>query len=321
MPIRIFTFYAFSPFNEERLKTIENALYELSEKHETRGLVILGKEGINSTMCAPCGKAETFTQELTTLLDIGNLDIKWSESNTHCFNDFKVKIRNEIVTLERTDIVPDCRHQHLSADEWDNAINEGAVVIDTRNSYEYDVGHFQNAIDPKTEEFSEFPEWVKKSGIAKDQKVLIYCTGGIRCEKAIYAMEEQGYKNVFQLDGGILRYLEKKPNAKFEGECFVFDHRVCVDQNLKPSERYRLCPHCGQPGKTEIECRQCHLHQIVCDKCLDAKPELHTCSKNCAHHFRLGHETKRIHWDSFNKYSPDKRPQAIKPRPQANNQD
>jgi UPF0176 protein len=112
---------------------------------------------------------------------------------------------------------------------------------------------------------------------------LIYCTGGIRCEKAIVEMNNHGFDNVYQLDGGILNYLEKFPNQKFEGECFVFDHRVAVDQDLKPSQTYGLCPHCGQPAEEKIECVRCDTVVAVCNECRDQHGK-RTCSKNCAYH-------------------------------------
>ncbi|NJL25760.1 MAG: hypothetical protein HC902_11680 [Calothrix sp. SM1_5_4] len=120
-----------------------------------------------------------------------------------------------------------------------------------------------------------------------DKKVLIYCTGGIRCEKAILAMHELGYKNVHQLGGGILNYLKEYPKGEFEGECFVFDYRVAVDQNLQPTRRYQLCPHCGQPANTEVSCTQCEAKSVICHHCIEER-SITTCSKNCAHHAKIG---------------------------------
>lgn len=314
MNIRIFTFYKFHNLTQAQVKTLESPIYRLAEKYEARGLMIFGTEGVNATLSAPEDRAFAFASDLTELLGMGLLDFKWSAADRHPFHDFKIRLREEIVTLSRTDIVPQGPKQHLDEKAWDKAIAEGAMVIDTRNHYEYEIGHFKNAIDPKIEEFSEFPKWLATSGIPKEQKVLIYCTGGIRCEKAIYAMEEQGYQNVYQLDGGILRYFEKKKAAatptQYEGECFVFDYRVAVDQQLNPTHTFRLCPHCGQPGKTPIECIQCHVHAVVCGKCLEESPERKTCSKNCAHHFRMGHKSRRIHWDAFEKYAPEHKPKV-----------
>jgi UPF0176 protein len=105
-------------------------------------------------------------------------------------------------------------------------------------------------------------------------------------------MQQRGISNVYQLEGGILKYLEEFPNRDFEGECFVFDHRVSVDQNLQPSKTYKLCPHCGNPGKTPIKCQRCAKDAVVCDQCL-TDPVHNTCSKNCAHHARRGSKIKQ----------------------------
>jgi UPF0176 protein len=264
-------------------------------------LVILGPEGINTTLSFPRDLEEKVKTELTAILAMGEFFFKDSYADKYPFHDFKIKIRPEIVTLQRTDLVPDGRpHRHLSPDEWNRVLKtEDVLLIDTRNSYEYEVGHFKGAVDPQTREFTSYPEFLKKAQVPKDKKILIYCTGGIRCEKAILEMEDQGYQNVYQLDGGILNYLEKHPNDMWEGECFVFDYRVAVDQNLNPSQTYRLCPHCGQPAKTKINCVQCGMEAICCDHCLELGQEQHTCSKNCAHHFRMGHRSKKIHHDGL----------------------
>ena len=125
---------------------------------------------------------------------------------------------------------------------------------------------------------------VKNSGIPKDKKVLMYCTGGIRCEKAYLEMKEQGYDEVYQLEGGILKYLEEFPNQQFDGDCFVFDHRVAVGQDLSPSKDVHLCPHTGDPARNKICCGHCGEEAYVADACME-DAGMQTCSKNCRHHF------------------------------------
>jgi UPF0176 protein len=127
---------------------------------------------------------------------------------------------------------------------------------------------------------------VKNSAIPKDKKVLICCTGGIRCEKAIVEMQQQGFEHVYQLDGGILKYIEEMPNQSFEGECFIFDHRVAVDQNLQPSKRYGMCVHCGNPGDIKEACIACTKPSTICAGC-KAKGKAQVCSKNCNYHLHL----------------------------------
>ena len=307
--VLITTFYKFVKLDELQLRSIETELKRLNDQIGLRGLMIGGTEGVNTTLSIASQYGSTLKERLrSTFRSLGismePLHFKDSFSETHPFHEMKFKVRDEIVSLNRPDIVPRGPHKKLSPSQWNEALRDPDVlIVDTRNEYEYELGHFKNAINPKTEEFNEFPSWVKSGTLAKDKKILLYCTGGIRCEKAIYSLEESGYQNVYQLDGGILGYLEEVSESEFEGECFVFDYRVAVDQNLNPSKQYRLCPHCGQPGKEKLDCIQCGRPTVVCQKCLDVEDkkmaqEHLTCSKNCAHHFRMGHTTTRVHWDS-----------------------
>ena len=146
--------------------------------------------------------------------------------------------------------------------------------------------------DPNIDKFTEFPKYLESQNIGKDKKMMIFCTGGIRCERGILELQRQGYENVYQLEGGILKYLEEYPHDQFTGECFVFDHRVAVDQELKPSKKYGLCPHCGQPSSIKIECKRCDTENLLCDKCVEIEWKKDTCSKNCAYQYKLHPERK-----------------------------
>jgi UPF0176 protein len=251
------------------------------------GLLILGKEGFNTT-CAATSKEnlESFKSWVTQTFNCGDMLFKDSVSDVEPFQKFKSKVRTEIVTLGVPELIPDnANHRHLTPDEWNKAMaEEGTVIIDTRNFYEYRIGTFKNAINPNIEQFTEFPEFFEKQQFEKDKKILIFCTGGIRCEKGILDLEKAGYENVYQLEGGILNYLEQKPNDKFEGECFVFDSRIALDQKLQPTKVYRLCPHCGQPGELPKTCIRCDSEFIVCVTCEPQDIIGQVCSKNCAHH-------------------------------------
>jgi UPF0176 protein len=298
--IQVISFYKFIALTTAQISEFQKWITPLYSCIDLRGLFIMSSEGVNSTFSLPRDKAESFKSNLLQFFGAESLPFKDSFTGKHPFHDLNVKTRNEIVTLSRPDLVPNGSHHHLSPEEWQKTMSEDdVVVIDTRNSYEYDIGHFRGAVDPKTREFNEFPEWLKQAEIPKEKKVLIYCTGGIRCEKAILAMEEQGYNNVYQLDGGILNYLAKYPRSQFDGECFVFDYRVAVNQELQPTATYRLCPHCGQPAKEKITCVQCKTEDVVCASCLDHGDEFKTCSKNCAHHYRMGHRFKKVHQDAI----------------------
>lgn len=300
-PIQVSTFYKFQKFEADALETLKARLEAWGEELGLRGLILIGPEGFNATVSGPSEAMELFKQRIVDLAHDHKVWFKDSFADFKPFTRFKVKIKDEIVTIGRPGLVPESETNfHLDPEAWHQAMQEeDVIVVDTRNAYETEIGKFKNAVDLKIDDFQEFTKKFVEMGVNKDQKVLIYCTGGIRCEKAILELHEQGYKNVYQLNGGILNYIKEKPEGLWEGECFVFDHRVAVDKNLQPSQRYGLCPHCGQPGEEKIECRQCGTEQIVCKKCLNLSPDKHTCSKNCANHYRLGNKSTRPHLDAI----------------------
>jgi len=276
-------FYHFGELRPELLPILKRQLEEYAQPKGLMGLLILAPEGVNATVAASEQVMIEFKDLIGRLSGFRDICFKDSRAQKLPFKRFKVDIRSEIVTLGRTDIVPSDRHAHVSPAEWDKLLQmEDVVVIDVRNYYEVDVGKFRGAVDPKLTTFGEFPEFVRNCGIPKDKRVLMYCTGGIRCEKALLEMEGQGYRDVFQLDGGILNYFQTGGGGCFEGECFVFDHRVAVNKDLAPTQRYGLCPHCGNPGSEKIECLQCGCQGWVCHRCLEKYPEseaIRTCSK------------------------------------------
>lgn len=279
-------FYRFFPVND--VAATEAALESFAARTGLKGLFILAKEGLNATVAAESAEALAEFKAWLASAFPGDWDFKDSVSDRRPFRRFVVKVRPEIVSLGTPELVPDGDHRHLSPAEWNDVLdsNPDAVLIDTRNWYETQIGKFTGALNPDTEKFSEFPEFMAKNGIAKDRKILIYCTGGIRCEKGLLELERQGFSDVYQLKGGILNYLEKFPDGKFEGECFVFDDRVAVDKNLAPTKTYHLCVHCSQPATERLECRNCGESAFVCGECRDGAPDKVSCSKNCAYHLR-----------------------------------
>lgn len=286
---QVSTFYKFKPF--ENPEDVQIQLQNSAKENDIIGLIIIGHEGLNATVAsANASGMLKFKNFICNLVHEPNLFFKNSTSEKKPFHRFKVKIRSEIVTLGTPELVPDtAKNHHLSPEEWNEVIENDpeALIIDTRNWYETQIGTFKRAINPGIDKFTEFPAFVEKNKIPKDKKILIFCTGGIRCEKGILELQRQGFDNVYQLDGGIINYLEKSPNKNFDGECFVFDHRVSLDQNLKPTTRYGLCPHCGQPSNLTIQCKRCDTEEKICENChqLDFKKD--TCSKNCAYQFAL----------------------------------
>lgn len=296
----ISTFYKFQ--KDENPEKTKLYLEDLALKTNSRGLIIIGTEGFNATICSKTKETfESFKNGIRTYFQTPDLFFKDSISNVKPFRRFKVKIRSEIVTLGDTSLVPydmDGKNHHLTPTEWNNVMkNEDHVIIDTRNWYETKIGTFKGALNPMTDKFTEFPQYLESKNIPQDKKILIFCTGGIRCEKGILEVQKQGYKNVYQLYGGILNYLKEYPDDQFEGECFVFDHRVSVDQSIQPTQKYKLCPHCGQPGKTPIECLRCDTSTLICEDCSKIEFKKDTCSKNCAHHYHLHPDRKAVRQD------------------------
>lgn len=282
-PLSITASYTFVPIAEAELPRIKQELLEFGKKRKMQGLVLIATEGINATVAGSQEAIDEWKRELTKRF--GEIVFKDSESQNMVFRRWSVKIKEEIVVLKDPRIHPTGKHKHLSPEEWQEMLaREDVVLVDTRNKYETAIGKFTGAIDPQIQSFQEFPDFVKSGKIAKDKKVMMYCTGGIRCEKALLEMEAEGYENVYQLEGGILAYLQKFPEKNFEGECFVFDHRVAVDQRLEPSKIYDLCPHCGDPGDLAITCK-CGKNQKVCQECAK-NPVQKTCSKRCANEER-----------------------------------
>lgn len=250
------------------------------------GLFILGSEGINTTCAAPSSEALEAWKSFLREQFSNEMMFKDSACTIRPFRMFKVKQREEIVTAGIPGVSPQPGiNHHLTPSEWNEVMKNdpNVVVIDTRNWYEYKIGSFDNAVNPNIEKFTEFPQWLEGQGYKKDQKMLIFCTGGIRCEKGILELQDKGYDNVYQLEGGILNYLKEFPDDKYWGECFVFDQRVAVDQKLQASATYKLCPHCGNPAKDVVACVRCDHETVICEDCQKIQIKAVTCSKNCAH--------------------------------------
>jgi UPF0176 protein len=280
--VDIIAFYAFAPMDESRVAALRHELFAFGEARGMRGLVLLATEGINGTVCGSSEAIGEWRMLVAGLFPNATWNV--SAAGDYVFPRWLVKIREEIVAIDRPNS-SQLAGTHLTPAEW-NAMMEknDVVVIDARNTYETKIGMFEGAIDPNIEHFTDFEKFAATCDVPKDKNVMLYCTGGIRCEKAVASMKDAGYGNVFQLQGGILSYLKEFPDAKFQGECFVFDHRVAVDQQLQPSSTYSLCPSCGDPGTEQTTCPHCSKQFVACIDCLKSNPEA-ACSKNCAYHY------------------------------------
>lgn len=273
------TFFKFVDLTDQ-LETLQK---ELSELEGLTGLLLLSTEGINATVAGEPEAVERLRDYLEANPALQGLEHKESTCEKNPYRRWKVDIRDQLIQYKEG-FHPDGLHNHMSPAEWHATLNgdEPVTVLDTRNKYETKVGTFENAIDPEIDKFTEFADYLDTCDLPKDQKTLIYCTGGIRCEKAILDMEERGFTDVHQLHGGILKYIEEFPEEKFQGECFVFDHRVAVGQHLEPSEQYWMCPLCGDPGQEKLTCAQCGGEALLCEKCAPKSP---VCSKDCRYHW------------------------------------
>jgi UPF0176 protein len=204
--------------------------------HSIKGTFILAEEGFNATVCGKPGDVESLVAAAETLLNT-SLVLKSSYHAESPFRKIDVKIKPEIVTLKQAVDITAGEGTYVPAERWNDLISDPAVlVLDTRNDYEFMNGTFERAINPKTEKFSDLPEFVAENlDPERHTKVAMFCTGGIRCEKFAPYMKQLGFKEVFQLEGGILRYLEEVPveESLWRGECFVFDDRRTVDEELK----------------------------------------------------------------------------------------
>ncbi len=258
--IIVVTFYKFVPLDDA--KNLRVQLSDICNKNGVKGTILLASEGINGTIS---GSRDGIDAVLTILRSdprFADLEHKEAVHKEMPFLRMKVKLRREIVTLGVEGIDP--RKDagiYVPPKEWNTVISDpDTLVIDTRNDYEYVVGSFKGAVNPKTKSFREFPDYVQQQlDPQKHKKVAMFCTGGIRCEKATAFMRQQGFKEVYHLRGGILKYLEEVPTSEslWQGDCFVFDERVAVDHHLEKG-RFRLCKKCGNPIADEREiCFEC----------------------------------------------------------------
>lgn len=246
--IVITTFYKFISLPD--YQELRYPLLDLCKENGTLGTILLAEEGINSTIAGTRTGIDNVIESLQDDPRFADLVTKESYADYNPFKRMKVRLKQEIVRLKVDSIDPNQRvGTYLDPEEWNKVISDpDVVVIDTRNDYEILVGTFQNAINPKTDSFWEFPEYVAQNlDPKKNKKVAMFCTGGIRCEKATSFMLEQGFEEVYHLNGGILRYLElmNQEESLWEGECFVFDGRVAVDHDLAPGKSC-LCKHCHE---------------------------------------------------------------------------
>ena len=251
--ILVRTFYRFSPLSPERLECLVTDLAAIGQEHGIKGSILLSMEGCNGTVAGTVSAIETLFATLA--IDFPELRGQDSWSAEIPFGRWKVLKKEQIVAARDPDLSPTANYSsQRTPTEWDEVralVRQGkAQMLDVRNDYEVSIGTFPEARDPATATFKEFSDFLDREvGQSLDPSVptAIFCTGGIRCEKARLDLERRGFEQIFQLHGGILNYMKEKPHGGFQGECFVFDERVALDQDLEPSQTYDRCPGCGDP--------------------------------------------------------------------------
>ncbi len=251
---------------------LQGPILSLCEDNAVRGTLLLAPEGINGTIAGTREEIDAVLDGLRAYHQFNDLEHKESRTDRMPFARLKVRLKKEIVPLGVAGVDPSRQTgEYVDAAEWNALLKDpDVVVIDTRNDYEVAIGTFPGAVDPETTTFREFPDWVRSEDRLSDKpRVAMFCTGGIRCEKASAFMRQEGFETVYQLRGGILKYLEtvESDNNQWQGECFVFDERVSVDGDLEEGT-YRLCRACRRPlSEADLQSPD-YREGISCPRCI-----------------------------------------------------
>lgn len=285
----ILLFYKYSNISNPQELVLQQK--DICNQLRLKGRIIIAKEGINGTLEGTKINTQKYIDDLTSNDHFKDIHFKRSPGTGKAFPKLKVKLRKEIVSahLGEEDINPaELTGKYLEPKELHNWIEEGKkfYIIDMRNDYEYEVGHFKNSILPKLKNFRDLPKILPEIENIKSETILTVCTGGVRCEKASGYLITKGFKDTYQLNGGIVSYMEKYPNKDFLGKLYVFDNRVVMGFNLDDPEHQIIakCSKCHSPSDNYVDCKykHCkgHRHFLVCENCL-TKKENSYCSDNC----------------------------------------
>jgi len=266
----VVTFYKF--VNLDRLSERQQILQELCQTHNIKGTILLASEGINATLAGLPDDLTVVLEHIKADPSFSDMPLKYSTANESPFQRAKVKLKQELIPLGMPKIDPSQRvGTYVSPEQWNELITDPDVVLlDTRNDYEVAIGTFQGAQNPQLKHFRQFPDYARQHlDPHQHKKVAMFCTGGIRCEKASALLLEQGFSEVYHLQGGILSYLEQVPqeSSTWQGECFVFDERVSVKQGLQPGT-YELCYACGHPISQEDKASEAYVPGESCPHCI-----------------------------------------------------
>ncbi|HEY6630400.1 MAG TPA: rhodanese-related sulfurtransferase [Rhizobiaceae bacterium] len=274
-PFRVAALYRFVRL--EHYESLRAPLAAFCCGRGIKGTLLLAREGINGTVAGSEAAIAELIGHLEAMPEFAGLDVKYSAAGEMPFHRMKVRLKKEIVTMGVADIDPlTGAGAYVDPGDWNALISDpGTVVVDTRNDYEVRLGTFAGAIDPQTQSFRDFPDWVERNREALEgRKVAMFCTGGIRCEKATAYVRSLGIEDVFHLKGGILKYLEEVPaeESRWQGECFVFDERVSVAHGLETGEA-ELCRACRRPLIPADRLSPKFAEGISCERCHDERSE------------------------------------------------
>ena len=275
-------FYAFTPLDATRREMLLERLPTLARDGDVLGSVLVAQEGVNGTISGPEAGVDAVLEHLRGSLDLcdhhyARLEVKRTWAHKPVFRRFKARRKKEIVTIGVGSVDPRASvGTYVEPEDWNAVVDDpDTLVIDTRNSYETSIGSFEGAIDPGTESFREFPQWaettlrplMEQNG---SKRIAMFCTGGIRCEKASSYLQQEGFGEVHHLRGGILKYLEQVPEeqSRWQGECFVFDQRVALNHRLEPGE-HGLCHACGLPVSPQQRALPSYIKGVQCVHCVD----------------------------------------------------
>ena len=275
--MQVAAFYRFVPLASEELPDWQARLLALGSEAGLLGTILLATEGINGTVAGSAAGVTALLELLQADPRLANLAVKRSEAEGRVFHRFKVRLKAEIVTMAEPSAQPSRgTGVPVPPEHWNAVLGDpGTLTIDTRNRYEVALGSFEGAIDPGTETFSDFPAWVEQQlrplvAQQRPRRLALFCTGGIRCEKATAYLLAQGFEDVLQLQGGILSYLEQVPEveSRWRGECYVFDQRVALNHQLQPGS-YHVCHACGLPlAPADLELES-YVAGVSCRHCID----------------------------------------------------
>ncbi len=275
LPFTVVALYRFARF--DRYAEFQQPLLDMTKRLGVKGTLLLASEGINGTVAGKPEAISELVKFLESIDEISGMEIKYSHALTMPFLRMKVRLKKEIVTMGVPGIDPlQVAGTYVAPKDWNALIADpDTVVVDTRNDYEFRVGKFARSVDPNTKAFTEFPDWLRahKPDFA-GKKVAMFCTGGIRCEKATAFAKEIGIDDVYHLKGGILAYLEQVPaeDSLWEGECFVFDERVTVGHGLALGDAV-LCRACRAPLTPEERGSEFYVEGLSCPHCHDSQTE------------------------------------------------